>query len=383
MTDETGCCAKCGSAIRPAEEFCAKCGRSPATAGGSGREPAVELSSSDCLEWTIAFPLLTNRFFLYDMAKMLFWTFAIFDGMMLALFSFQRNMDAAVPFLSISGLILLGFVIVIVGITILVFGNRFPTRFVVNLDGVSYASRSGRAGTLNRAAIIIGLLARRPGAAGAGLLAVSQESGSILWEDIHRIREYPSLRVISLMNSWRVVVRVYCTPENYSRVAESVRSRAAAGALKRRERERHIAKKPSPVPRMALLSLLTLVACAGVLVSPLQFDPLLLLSVLACMLLTIWLPGLSRFSGALAIAGTVFLGFAILRLGTEVHELIPRSVLKGAPPPAWSHYTRFGSMEFPEWIRLGIAIAGLIVLGGLALLASLGRLHRRNPVSRA
>lgn len=54
------------------------------------------------------------------------------------------------------------------------------------------------------------------------------ESGKMAWSEVRRCKEYPSLRVIALKNSWRVVTRLYCTPDNYSAVAEIVRSHAAA-----------------------------------------------------------------------------------------------------------------------------------------------------------
>jgi hypothetical protein len=134
---------------------------------------------------------LTSRFFLYDSAKMLFWTFLVFNGIMLGIFTFQKHTDNIVPFLTVSGLILLGFLVLIPAIAILVFGNRIPMSFDIRPDGVFYVSHSRRAKTLNRVAIIAGLLSRRPGVAGAGLLSAARESGGIDWEDIHTIREYP------------------------------------------------------------------------------------------------------------------------------------------------------------------------------------------------
>jgi hypothetical protein len=128
-------------------------------------------------------------------------------------------------------LILLGFMVAVLVITVLIFGNRFPTHFAVTPEGVFYQSKSGCASKLNRAAIILGLLAGKPGTAGAGMMAASQEARGFDWEDIHKVKEYPEQRVLSLMNSWRVVVRLYCTPENYPSVLEMVRARSAAGAL--------------------------------------------------------------------------------------------------------------------------------------------------------
>jgi hypothetical protein len=379
MNPEKSFCSQCGSPASLTARFCPKCGQAIGAMDAVRDGRTATQDPDRAIEWDFAFPLITNRFFLYDMIKVLFWTFLIFDGIMLTIFLVQDNADVVLPFLGVSGLILLGFMLTIVGITVLIFGNRFPTRFAVNPEGVFYQSQSGRAAKLNRAAIIIGLLARKPGAAGAGMLAASRESGGVDWEDVHKIREYPDQKVVSLMNSWRVVVRLYCTPDNYPRVLGLVRNYAAAGAIKREELNKEAAGRPSPVPRRALLSLLVLILCIAGLLCPFEFEYTLLWVALACMLATIWLPGLSRITGALALAALVFAAVAIFRLGTEVHDLIPRSVLQGAPMPAWGQHTGFDSLDSPEWIRFGVSAAGLAGLAILATIAVLGRLHRRKP----
>jgi hypothetical protein len=138
----------------------------------------------------------------------------------------------------------------------------------------------------------------------------------------------------------------------------------------------------SPIPRMARLSVLALAAGAAVLACPVNYDPLLALGILVCVTLTIWHPSISRLTGALALAGTACLFFVILRLGFEERGLIPRAVLQGAPMPAWGLYTRFGSMDSSQWFRLALSAAGLLLFGGLALLALLGKLHGRHAGNR-
>jgi hypothetical protein len=231
MNDAIKFCSKCGSEVSPTARFCPKCGRPMAIEGSSADTGFTLLDSPQALEWEIAFPLLTNRFFLYDMAKLLFWTFLIVNGLMLTIFLIQREFDALLPMVQLSGLIILGFALLAAAITAVIFGNRFPTRFAVRPDGVFYESLSGRASTLNRAAIVAGILAGKPGAAGAGLLAASQETGGIIWHDVRTVHEYPNQCVISLMNSWRVVLRLYCRPEDYPRVIELVHAYAAAGSI--------------------------------------------------------------------------------------------------------------------------------------------------------
>ena len=133
--------------------------------------------------------------------------------------------------------------------------------------------------------------------------------------------------------------------------------------------------KTLPITRMVLLSALALAASAAILACPVGYDALPVLALLICISLTIWHPAISRFTGALALAGTVYIVFTILRRGLEKRGLIPRSVLRGGHMPDWGLYTRFGSMGSSEWIRFALTVAGLILLGGLALLALLGKLH--------
>jgi hypothetical protein len=140
--------------------------------------------------------------------------------------------------------------------------------------------------------------------------------------------------------------------------------------------------KTSSVSRMALLSALALAASAAILACPVGFDALPVLALLICISLTIWHPAISRFTGALALASTVYIVFTILRRGLEERGLIPRSVLRGERMPDWGLYSKFGSMGSSEWIRFALSVAGLILLGGLALLALLGKLHEGRAQKR-
>ena len=246
-------------------------------------------------------------------------------------------------------------------------------------EGSYYTSLSSRAGVLNRLGLLVGLFARKPGVAGAAILAESRASGGLPWDDIHKVREYPAQRVLTLMDSWHVVQRLYCTPENYGSVATLVRAYAAAGAEQRRQGEAQAPSGPSTVPRRAMLSLLMLAASAAVMALPFDVPGALLGAVAGCALLAVWIPGISRPAGAVAMAGAVLIAFTVFRLGTETQEFIPRSVLKGAPMPEWALYTRFGAMKATGWIRVSVGTAGLIALAGIGLAALAGKLHRRTP----
>ena len=182
--------------------------------------------------WETAFPLVTNRFYLYDMVKILVWTFLLIMVLMVISLALAGNLDNWTGILTGFGIALAIMAVLILLVTVTFFGNRFPTRFTLTEKRVLWASRSRVGRNAGRLAIIAGLLEGKPGVAGAGFLAVSGEKGGLAWENVRRYKEYPAERVISIRNSWRVVIRLYCTPENYRAVAESVK-RLAANAVQK------------------------------------------------------------------------------------------------------------------------------------------------------
>ena len=174
-------------------------------------------------EWAAEMPLLTSRFFLYDLAKILFWTGLICGAIFTAIALFSGGPEAVPKLLAIFALILAGFGFLFTLIALVFFRNGYPMRFFVGPAGVGWESASGRGAAASRAAVVVGALAGSPGAAGAGLLAQAQESGLLGWDEVARVKVYPALRVLSVMNGWRVVVRLYATPENFHYVLDLVR----------------------------------------------------------------------------------------------------------------------------------------------------------------
>jgi hypothetical protein len=172
--------------------------------------------------WAAEMPLLTNRFYLYDGLKLFFWVGLATSVILGAIAAASGSMRGMLSIFEMFGLILGGFLLLFVLISWIFFGNRFPTGFGIGPQGIWWISRSRRARIANRLAVVAGAAGRSPATAGAGLLAVSGESGMAGWADIRRIKKYPDERVISIMNNWRVVIRLYCTPENYAYVAQLV-----------------------------------------------------------------------------------------------------------------------------------------------------------------
>lgn len=182
--------------------------------------------------WETAFPLVTNRFFLYDMIKAMVWTVVIMVLLLIITFTIAGSLDHLWGIWPILGIVMAVLFVLLFLIALVVFGNRYPTRFTLTERGVYWSGRSRAGRRASRLAVLAGVLGGKPGVAGAGLLAASSDSGGLPWKSVRRFKEYPSERVISIMNSWRVVIRLYCTPDNYRAVAESVR-RLAANAVQK------------------------------------------------------------------------------------------------------------------------------------------------------
>ena len=108
---------------------------------------------SSHLMWDADMPLLNNRFFLYDMAKLLFWTGLIgglaFGGIALA----TGGAKSLGPLMTMLGLILLGFLFLFVMISLLFLGNGYRVRYLITAQGIGWESLGRRGMAASRLAM--------------------------------------------------------------------------------------------------------------------------------------------------------------------------------------------------------------------------------------
>ncbi len=176
-------------------------------------------TDSSEIEWVYDIPLLTSRFMLWDVARVALMSvgamYVLVGGCGLIV---EQELIILPPLVF---LITLGIILALFVLVSLMMGNRHRARFAVGPVGVEYrAERRERA--INRVAIVVGLLARSPSAAGAGVLAATRERLEVPWADVHRVVVHPRQRVISLRNSWRTVLRLHCPPELFDQVRDAV-----------------------------------------------------------------------------------------------------------------------------------------------------------------
>jgi len=195
--------------------------------GFSGPHPPG--SEPPFLEWETEMKLLNDRFFLADLVKWTGLTTLLFAAILVPLFGFSggpEGLRAALLFLAIPPVLLL----VSTLIFILVMGNRLPLGFRIDEEGIRMRSLSKRVSNINRAAMVIGALAGKPGAVGAGAIGASQERCFIPWEDLRKVRFFPEQGVIFLKGGIFSRIRIYAEPAVYEAAARVILSRLPAAA---------------------------------------------------------------------------------------------------------------------------------------------------------
>lgn len=177
------------------------------------------------IEWQIDIPLLNNRFIWWDFLKvgvlspLIMWASVALMGWIL------DGEPVLLPWwlLMISG----GALMALLALSSLLLGNRHGAYFGVSEDGIGWAPGS-REARINAAVAGIGALAGSASTAGAGLLAQANQQGLFEWSEVRRLKVHPRQRVISAMNSWRVVIRLYCPPELFDEVVSACEAHLAA-----------------------------------------------------------------------------------------------------------------------------------------------------------
>jgi hypothetical protein len=397
--DKPSSCRHCGAAVSPTARFCEQCGGAlsapppapggvkPATASG---KPAPSLPP-DSLQWEAEVPLLTNRFILYDFVKLLVISILVMEVLLVVMtiaLDRRLKLETLAAYVKLGGVAMLGLGVIMILVMLLFFWNRFPMRFTLEPRGAMVESLSRRGKVGNRLAFILGMLARRPGVAGAGLLGMSQETVSVTWPEVHRVKVHEARRVISLMNSWRVVFRLYCTPENFAPVLAAVAGWADKGRKSRARAARRAG--PSPLPRLLLITGLALVAGVALGALPLEVPGLLRLAVVLLGLAALWLPPLSRFLGVATLMAVALVVLIFVIQGLEVRQLHSEETFRAyaasrglqvdtIPDWALGKYRRFSTLHGGDWIAAGVAGLGLLVFTGIGLGALRGRLRPDSP----
>jgi hypothetical protein len=330
------------------------------------------------ISWEFNTPLLTNQFIMYDLLKV--WGFStLFLALLMAgIAVYDHNWRTLAGMAPVVGGVSAGLLVLLILVMLVFFGNRFPMGFRLDPQGAMVVSLSRRGRWGNRLAVILGAMAGKPGVAGAGLLGMAQETVGVVWDDVHRLNIHAPARVISLMDSWHVVMRLYCTPQNYEVVLNAVQKWAARGLKKAAQAPRP--KGFTPTRRLWLKSLLAAVAAFLVTALPLPAPPALIGMLFLVSLGAIWFLAFGRFFGiiSLALVGVIlliFVGQGLEMRQTTTAEDFRRYAqsqgLKVDKVPDWvlGKHRRYEHFHTGDWVQTGIAGLGLGFLGWVGLAA--------------
>jgi hypothetical protein len=219
-------------------------------------------------------------------------------------FAAQGEWDAFPPMLAMTGLVTAGLWLLGLAIMAVLFRGRIRVRYTLSDRGLRYETIDRAAKAANRAAIVVGALARHPQALGAGLIATSQETMAVRWTGAFKAKYDPARHHITLSNRWRPLLWVQCTPENYAAVAAAVEAQMA----RRRTAER--VAPGSPLPRYLGRTVLVVLGSLPLFGLAEEYDTGLFLPIfILCFgLATVWMINLFGWvvlGGLLAQAGLV------------------------------------------------------------------------------
>jgi hypothetical protein len=129
------------------------------------------------------------------------------------------------------GLFTFFFVIWIITAIVVDLIGGFQAKYLITTKGIYFESGKVEKATAN-AAVVVGALTGSSGAAGAGLLARSEQSSFIDWKRVKKVTVRPSSRVITVRGGFgSKPIGLYCTEENFHKVLETVRAKCQGASL--------------------------------------------------------------------------------------------------------------------------------------------------------
>lgn len=305
------------------------------------------------MEWDIDVHLLTNRYMIAAMAKVMLGASLVVAALIGLLLGIQGDWAAALSMAGVMLAIGCGLFVLSLLVMALFFRNAIATRYALDDKGMrmTVIDRKARAG--NRIAFWGGLVLGKPGAMGAGALAVAQEQQWFGWNGAFTASYEPATRSIALRNGWRTLARIYCLPGNYDQAVALVLRALSDNATPTRVPAR------SPLGRYLLRTVLV-VGCSLPLfglASELDLSLFMPLILLCFALATVWfVPPM-----AWAVLGALLIIFVEVALRLMEHH---RSMFTGE---IFRHYEVMSGDDWAMMALTGIAVA-MLVWGAVATL---------------
>ncbi len=279
MDDRALACDRCGAEVPNGSRF------SPTRGHPRVQEALSDDGQQDAIAWETDIRLATNplvvkQLMLIALSSGLFMAFLL--SFVLATTGDYRDVPMML-LISLAAAGGLGLLLLLV--TLVIFGNRIRVRFIVNHEGALWETVDPRVLSGSRLAMLAGVLGPSPQAAGAGGLAVSREKELVRWDEFSAVQGDERRHTIVLRSSWRPLMMVICLPSNYEHVLRTVNQRVVpAPAASRAGRK--------PVGRALLRTAMAAASTAPLFMLsayPFELDIFLPLVTFLFALATVWL----------------------------------------------------------------------------------------------
>ena len=317
-------------------------------------------------KWEKDVKLVTSRFFIYDVIRVSVLSYILINFMLLITSLLVDGGKDYTPDLFIgSALAVAAVALAILLVAMVFFGNKMPFRFAVTDTAASMEMISRKAKKVNRLSFFLGLAAGKPAVAGAGAIATSREYTELEWKHCHNAKYYPKAKAITLLNSWRAVIRLYCTDENYQEVADFVSKKLAS------VRESRLTKEPSEkvdftkiALNLAKFALVTATAWICLL-SPFPIPEWIIVTSWIAGILMIVLNPPPAIASTITIIG--FLATLALKVlaGMQISNVFEDFQYNPNYRPSYANYSGFDNFDFGDWglfITMSVLIATVVFM---------------------
>lgn len=243
------------------------------------------MNDNNTISWEKDISLLTNPYIVKAWMKAMLATYFLVMLIMSTILIGIGEYDVLPMMALIFAAVVTGLFVFGLLIMLLVLGNRYRARFTVSDKGILYESIDAKSHTMARAAVVAGVLTGRPGAAGAGMLAISQEKVLLKWAPQLRANYHEATKTIAIRNEWRDLLHIYCEEENYQSVSKIIKEKTQANTSEKK------VKSSSPIPKamghtaMVVISSLILFGASDMF----KLDLFLLIFIMLFSLAMVWM----------------------------------------------------------------------------------------------
>lgn len=180
-------------------------------------------TTTDNIKWETTVPIFRNPLIL----KQLGLAFGIPFGILIIILILITN---EIRYLMYS-LALIGFLFLFAYIIIMIiYQGNYEVGFVISNKGIRCYTQEKQAKKnkiINSSAFLLGIFLRKPGVAGAGMLAQTRQDTHINWKHIRKVTYRPKQQLILIKGHFAEQMAIFCTPDNYDQVKSIIQKKTS------------------------------------------------------------------------------------------------------------------------------------------------------------